>query len=61
MIKPIKKIEEENMRLYRGWLASGKKLTKAEYVDRHASEEFKEYQRILGEELEKAHSEGLLV
>lgn len=61
MIKYIPQIEKENEELYRGWLASGKKMSKAEYVEIHASEGFKEYLKVLHDELEQAHAEGLLV
>lgn len=54
-------MHEESMRLYRDWLEAGRPMSEEDFVEQYASDEFKEYQRILGEELEKAHAEGLIV
>lgn len=61
MIRPNQKMHEESMRLYRDWLEAGRPMSEEDFVEQYASDEFKEYQRILGEELEKAHAEGLIV
>ena len=61
MIKVIPEIHDESMRLYDEWLKAGRPMSKKEFIEKYASDEFKEYQRVLRIELDKAHAEGLTV